>query len=116
MDVPWGEVYRLRIGGQDLPASGGPSSLGIFRVLEFQPTGDGRFAAYFGDSYTAVIEFSNPVRAWALLSYGNASQADSPHLGDQLELLSRNRLRPVWRSRRAVEANLESVTVLNPAP
>jgi acyl-homoserine-lactone acylase len=116
MDVPWGEVYRLRVGDHDLPASGASSSLGVFRVLDFQSTNDGKFAANFGDSYVAAIEFSNPIRAWALLGYGNASQSHSPHVGDQLELLSRNRLRPVWRSRRAIEANLESVTVLKPVP
>ena len=116
MDVPWGEVYRLRVGGYDLPASGGSGSLGIFRVLGFQPTGDGKYAANFGDSYVAAIEFSNPIRAWAVLGYGNASQPGSPHVGDQLDLLSRNRLRPVWRTRRAIEANLESVTVLYPVP
>ena len=28
LDVPWGEVYRLRYSGRDLPASVGPGSLG----------------------------------------------------------------------------------------
>ena len=81
LDVPWGEVYRLRMGGRDLPASGGPSRLGVFRVLEFAPEKDGRFRAAFGDSFVALVEFSQPVRAQALLSYGNATQPDSPHRG-----------------------------------
>lgn len=42
-----------------------------------------------------------------LLSYGNASQPGSPHDGDQLPLLSEQRLRPAWRTRAEVEANLE---------
>jgi len=77
LDVPWGEVYRLRMAGRDLPASGGPSRLGVFRSLEFAPEKDGRFRALFGDSFVALVEFSQPVRAKVLLSYGNASQ--SPH-------------------------------------
>ena len=108
LDVPWGDVYRLRVGGRDLPASGGPSRLGIFRSLEFAPEKDGRFRALFGDSFVALVEFSQPVRAKALLSYGNASQPDSPHRGDQLALFARKQLRPVWRTRKEVEANLES--------
>ncbi len=116
LDVPWGEVFRLRIGERDLPASGGPSRLGIFRSLEFAPDKDGRFRALFGDSFVALVEFSEPVRAAALLSYGNASQPDSPHRGDQLALFARKQLRPVWRTRKEIEAHLESREVLPRIP
>ena len=116
LDVPWGEVYRLRMGGRDLPASGGPSQLGVFRVLEFAPEKDGRFRAAFGDSFVALVEFSQPVRAAVLLSYGNATQPGSPHRGDQLELFARKQLRPVWRTREEIEANLESREVPSRAP
>ncbi len=116
LDVPWGEVYRLRIGERDLPASGGPSRMGIFRSLEFAPEKDGRFRALFGDSFVALVEFSQPVRAKALLSYGNASQPDSRHRGDQLALFARKQLRPVWRTRQEIEANLESREVLSRRP
>jgi len=106
LDVSWGEVYRLRRNGVDLPANGGPGSLGIFRVVDFEKATDGRFQANFGDTYVAAIEFSNPVRAMALLSYGNASQPGSPHLADQLPLFARKQLRPVWRTRQDIEAHL----------
>ena len=53
-----------------------------------------------------AVEFSNPVRAQALLSYGNASQPDSPFRGDQLQLFSKKQLRPVWRTRGKIEDNL----------
>lgn len=116
LDVPWGDVYRLRMAERDLPASGGPSRLGVFRSLEFAPEKDGRFRALFGDSFVALVEFSQPVRAKALLSYGNASQPGSRHRGDQLALFARKQLRPVWRSRREIEANLESREVLSRIP
>ena len=35
------------------------------------------------------------VKAQSLLSYGNASQKGSKHIGDQLILLSQKKLRPV---------------------
>lgn len=108
LDVPWGEVYRLRRDAVDLPANGGPGALGIFRVAGFEPAADKRFAAVGGDTYVAAIEFSNPVRALALLSYGNASQPGSPHRTDQLTLFARKQLRPVWRTRQDIEAHLES--------
>lgn len=106
LDVRWGDVFRLRYGNVDLPANGGPGSLGIFRVLNFAPEEDGRFKAVDGDSYIAVIEFSNPVRAMVLTSYGNATQPRSPHFSDQLKLFARKQLRQVWRSRKEISAHL----------
>jgi acyl-homoserine-lactone acylase len=105
-DVAWGEVHRLRRDGVDVPASGGPGQLGVFRVLGFAPDEDGRSSARFGDTYVAAIEFSTPVRARALTVYGNASQPGSPHRSDQLGLHARREMRPVWLTRAEVEANL----------
>jgi acyl-homoserine-lactone acylase len=107
LDVAWGEVHRLRRGGRDLPGNGGPGDLGIFRVVAYQPGEDGEAQAVHGDSYVAVVEFGEPLRARALLSYGNSTQPGSPHDGDQLELFARKELRPVWRSRAEIEAHLE---------
>jgi len=60
----------------------------------------------------AAIEFSAPLRAQALIGYGNASQPGSPHRTDQLELFARKQLRPVWRTRKEIEAHLEERLVL----
>jgi acyl-homoserine-lactone acylase len=106
--VPWGDIVRLRRGEVDLPGNGGPGELGIFRVIQPSPAKDERFEPVFGDSYIAAVEFSNPVRAMVLTTYGNSTQPDSPHLGDQLVLAARKELRSAWRSRQEIEANLES--------
>ena len=108
LDVPWGEVARLRYGNVDVPASGGPGLFGIFRVIDLAPAAAGRFQQVAGDTYIAAIEFSNPVKAKVLTTYGNATQSGSPHVGDQLQLYARNELRPVWRTRKEIEAHLES--------
>jgi acyl-homoserine-lactone acylase len=110
LDVSWGSVYRLVRDTLDLPANGAMDPLGVFRATGYEPIGDGRQAAVFGDSYVALIEFRSPLRAVGLLSYGNASQPGSPHRTDQLPLYSRQELRPVLRAREAVESHLESVT------
>jgi acyl-homoserine-lactone acylase len=106
-DVPWGDVYRLRRDGLDLPGNGGPGSLGIFRVTGFAKGEDGRFEALGGDSWVAAIEFSQPVRAEVLLGYGNWSQKGSSHRTDQLALYASKQLRPAWRTRADVERHLE---------
>ncbi|MEO1086713.1 MAG: penicillin acylase family protein, partial [Acidobacteriota bacterium] len=107
LDVPWGDVYRLRLGGHDLPASGGPGALGIFRVLHFVAQDDGVRVANRGDAYVSVVEFGDRLRARSILAYGNASQPGSKHIGDQLPLFARGELRPVWRTRSEIEAHLE---------
>jgi acyl-homoserine-lactone acylase len=107
LDVAWGEVFRLP-GVANLPANGADGALGVFRSVWFAPGKDNRFQAVAGDSFVAAIEFSNPVKAMALNSYGNASQPGSPHAGDQLQLFARKELRPVWRSRSEIEAHLSS--------
>ena len=107
LDVPWGKVFRLRLGDVDLSANGGDGKLGIFRVLNFAPGEKQTFQAVGGDSYVAAIEFSNPIRAMALTSYGNATQPGSPHISDQLQMLANKKLRPVWRDRSDILAHLE---------
>jgi Penicillin amidase len=89
--------------------------MGCVRTLEFAPLPDGRMRAVAGETFIAAVEFGAEPRAEALLSYGNASQPGSPHRVDQLPLLARQQLRPVWRRRAEVEAHLEAREVL-PAP
>lgn len=107
LNVEWGNVFRLVVSNKDLPANGGDDGLGIFRVVNFAPASEGRFQGVAGDSFVAAVEFSNPVRAMALTSYGNATQPGSPHVGDQLQMFTRQQLRPVWRERQEVLAHLE---------
>lgn len=107
LDVPWGEVFRLKYGNVDLPGNGGDGDLGIFRVVDFAPSENGQFQPVAGDSYVAAIEFSKPVKAMALMSYGNSSQPGSRHFGEQLQMFAQKKLRPVWRKREEITAHLE---------
>ncbi|MGE3519342.1 MAG: penicillin acylase family protein [Vicinamibacterales bacterium] len=111
LDVPWGEVLRFRRGNLDVPGNGAPSALGAIRTVNAGPFKDGKTEGIGGDTYFAVIEFSTPVHAEALLSYGNWSKPGSPHVEDQMRLLSRKEMRPVWRDRKDIEANLEAKKV-----
>ncbi|TBR57070.1 acylase [Westiellopsis prolifica IICB1] len=107
MDVAWGDVFRLRLGNVDLPGNGGDGNLGIFRAINFAPGEKGQFQAVAGDSYVAAIEFSNPVRAMVLTTYGNATQPGSRHTSDQLQMFVNKKLRPVWRDRATILGHLE---------
>jgi acyl-homoserine-lactone acylase len=108
LDVPYGDVNRLRFAGKDLPGNGGAGDpFGIFRVAYYSPDQDGKSVIRAGDTYYQVVEFSKPVRAKVLTAYGNATQPGSPHVGDQLELFARKEMRDAWRTRAEVEAHLE---------
>jgi len=111
LHVLWGDVLRFRRATIDLPGNGAPSAMGAIRTVNAGPFVKGKAAGVAGDTYFAVIEFSTPVRAEGLLSYGNWSKPGSPHVEDQMRLLSRKEMRPIWRERKDVEANLEARTV-----
>jgi acyl-homoserine-lactone acylase len=109
LDVPYGDVFRIRYAGRDLPGNGGPGDpFGIFRVAYYAPDDDGKARIVAGDTYYQVVEFSDPVRAKVLTAYGNATQPGSKHVGDQLELFAKQEMRDAWRTRAEVEAHLES--------
>ncbi|HYW19661.1 MAG TPA: acylase [Nodularia sp. (in: cyanobacteria)] len=107
LDIDWGEVFRLGAGNINLPSNGAEGYLGTFRVVDFAPAAEGSFQAVGGDSFVAAVEFSQPVRAMALTSYGNATQPGSSHISDQLQLFAEKKLRPVWRTKEEINAHLE---------
>lgn len=115
LDIPWGDVHRLRGNGLDLPGNGGGDPFGIFRATFYRPAEDNKLIASGGDSYVAAIEFANPVKAHVLLTYGNATQPHSKHRFDQLELYARKELRQAWLTKKEVEAHLELRDLIIPS-
>lgn len=108
LDVAWGDVYRFKLGEYDFPANDGSGDYGIFRTMYYQRNKqNNKNYAYFGDSYVAVIEFGKKVNAKVLLSYGNATQPGSKHVGDQLQLLSEKKLRTALLTKEDVLQNME---------
>ncbi|MGH1560862.1 penicillin acylase family protein [Caulobacter segnis] len=61
-----------------------------------------------------MIEFSTPVKAYGLMSYGNSRQPGSGHYGDQLDMLSKDQFRELWLRREQVEAHVSERTDLKP--
>ncbi|HTM31757.1 MAG TPA: penicillin acylase family protein [Vicinamibacterales bacterium] len=108
LNVKWGDVMRFRRGNSDLPGNGAPSQLGAIRTINVGPFVNGKTEAISGDTFFGVIEFSTPQRGEVLLGYGNWSKKGSKHVDDQLPLLSRKEMRPMWRDRKLIEANLEA--------
>jgi len=107
LDVPYGDVYRFERGNKDIPGNGGAGRLGLFRTMTYSKKKGNRFYPTHGETFVCAIEFGSPQKANCLLGYGNASQAGSKHIDDQLQFLSDKKLHPIWRTRKEIETNLE---------
>ncbi|WP_299256726.1 acylase [uncultured Aquimarina sp.] len=112
LDIAWGTYYRINYNGKNLPANGSDGSMGVFRVAWPGGATDDNMFVGGGDSWVGVIEFGDAVKAKVLLSYGNATQKDSPHNGDQLELFSKKELRDAWFTKAEVESNTKRIEMM----
>lgn len=106
LDIAWGDIARLRRGKIDLPGNGAGTVLGVFREIVYEQDEDDKFKSSSGDTYIALVEFSQPVRAQVLTTYGNATQNNTFEIGDQLHLAAQQQLRPAWRTLGEIKANL----------
>jgi len=112
LNTAWGDYFRIRYNGTDLPANGEDGSLGSCRVTWPSDFDKNNMYVGGGDSWVGIIEFGKKVHAKVLLSYGNSTQKNSPHYGDQLELFSKNELRDAWFTKTEVELNTSKIEVL----
>lgn len=113
LDVKWGDYYRIKYNGIDLPANGIDGRLGVFRVAWPGRSTAKNMYVGGGDSWVSVIEFGQKIRAKALLSYGNSTQKDSPNNGDQLALFSKKELRNVWFYESDLIPNIVKIEIRN---
>jgi penicillin amidase/acyl-homoserine-lactone acylase len=108
IDVPWGEVNRLRRGALDLPLDGAPDTL---RAVYGELADDGHLHATVGDSLIMVVEWpkDGAVRAESVHQFGAATlQETSSHYADQAPLFATQRFKPVPFAREAVLSSAAS--------
>ena len=56
------------------------------------------------------MEFSTPIKAMGVMSYGESSQPGSKHNSDQLHFVAERKLRTLWVKRPDVEKHVEERT------
>jgi acyl-homoserine-lactone acylase len=96
LDISWGDVYEINYAGKTLKGGLGLSEIGSFNAGFYRPMSKTKYTLLGGSAYTSVVEFGDKIKSKGILSYGNASQKDSPFMGDQLQLLLDRKLRDIW--------------------
>jgi len=94
LNVPLGEVQRLRRGDVDLPVGGGPD---ILNALYGKEDGD-KQVGWAGDCFVLIVEFGPTVRSWSLHQYGSSNRPDSPHYSDQTSLFTHRTMKRTLRT------------------
>jgi acyl-homoserine-lactone acylase len=118
-DLPWGDVNRYqRINGDirqpfsddasSLPigmASGNWGALASFGATRYE--GTKRIYGTSGNSFVAVVEFGEKVKAKSMLAGGQNSDPKSPHFADQAQRYADREFKDVAYYRDDVEARAE---------
>ena len=117
--TPWGEINRFqRLTGDIVQpfddtepsfpvefASGRWGSLASFGARAYPQTK--KWYGTSGNSFVAVIEFGDQVRARAITAGGLNSKPESPHFKDQTERYATGNLRDVYYYRADLEGHIE---------
>lgn len=107
VEVPWGDVNRLRHGEVDLPIGGAPD---VLRAVYGELEDDGRLKGVAGDSYILVVAWDaeGRVRSHSIHQFGSATRdASSSHFTDQAEIFVEPGLKPVWIDEEEIRRHLE---------
>ncbi len=107
VDVPWGEVHRVRVGGFDEPVGGCSGAMGCFRVLNFRTESDGKRAVSGGDGWVIGVEFTDTPKAYSVLAYGQSNRPGHPHNGDQGRMFARGEFKRIAFT----DADIEAQTI-----
>ncbi|GAB5503534.1 acylase [Pyruvatibacter sp.] len=105
LDVPWGEVNRIRRGDVDLPLGGGPDLLRA--VYARLPQEDGRLVAQGGDTMIYIADWApdGSLKSESIHQFGSATLDEtSPHYADQSPLYATEQFREIPWGRDALEA------------
>ena len=111
LERPYGDFTKFRAGEVSVPAGSGSGSIGIFPSMIFGPFGKGGTRdAISGETWISMVEFTTPLKAEGLMTYGNSTQPGTKHRSDQVALLGERKLRTLWMTRPEIERHLEEET------
>jgi len=118
IEVPYGQIHRMRRGEKSWPVSGGDSGAGDQTLRAISSDLEGKF--YYGragQNWVQLVQFKpGNVQSWSVTPYGQSDDPASPHFTDQAEkLFSRGKMKPTWFRKGELDGHVESSRVLKRA-
>ncbi len=110
LDVPWGEVNRMRRGPLDLPLGGGPDLLRA--TYARTPQEDGRLKSQGGDTMIYIVDWApdGTLKSESIHQFGSATLDEtSPHYADQAPLFAEQQFKQVPLDRADLDAQATRV-------
>lgn len=120
IDVPWGDIKRLRRGDREWPLSGdglgkrGMDTLRATTIDEFNE--EGKLISSGGQCVTSIVLLTSPPTIRAVVAYGQSNDPNSPHFDDQAPLYSEERFREVSWTMEQLQPVVETQTTFNHEP
>ena len=125
--APYGERFRIGVGGASFPSRGGtfpahaPSLalehtdvVSAVRMMGYgEPDADGIRWVDRGGRSLRLVQFTEPLRSWSVVLYGQSTREGSPHRSDQAELFSRGVLRSTYFDEAELAEHVVTTTELD---
>ncbi len=92
LDVPWGDVHRMRKGSQEAPVAGGEAGEPLM-VMGDYGTARRKLLPNYGFAYAMAIQFGDMPESVSILPGGISDDPSSRHFADQLKLFSERRFK-----------------------
>ena len=93
LDVPWGQVHRLKRGDHTFSMSGAPAVAEALHQTWTRTKDDGTWSIQGGSAFAMVVSLVQPVQSWSALAHGTSENPASPHYADQVNLQRRGTLK-----------------------
>ncbi len=107
-DVTLGEIQKLVRGDKELPISG---MADVLRAMYTVPHKNGTRKGYQGESYIALVKFKKNQlpEIESVINYGASNHKESTHYADQMEMFSKQQLKPMTLDKTRVLKDAERV-------
>ncbi len=107
-NITLGEIQKLVRGDKELPISG---MADVLRAMYTVPHKNGTRKGYQGESYIALVKFKKNQlpEIESVINFGASNHADSPHFADQMEMFSKQQLKPMTLDKATVLKNAKRV-------
>lgn len=107
-DITLGEIQKIVRGDKELPISG---MADVIRAMHTVPHKNGTRKGYQGESYIAMVKFKKNQlpEIESVINYGASNHLESPHFADQMEMFTKQQLKPMTLDKSQVLKDAERV-------